>query len=132
MKRLGHLMGAAALAAAMAAPSHAQSEPVVPLWEKGGPNEFRDGYKWDYSKFMRGERFVCQPLLREGLSEQPREGLRHGQANLRALRFGGGARCKHRPFYFLDQRGDPLTKWRQRQSIGSAQHQRRTECALQC
>jgi hypothetical protein len=46
------------------------------------------------------------------LSEQRRESLRHGQANLRTLQFSGGARCKHRAFYFLDQRGDPLAKWR--------------------
>ena len=37
----------------------------LPLWEKCVPPEFRDGYKWDYSKFSRGERFVYQPLPRE-------------------------------------------------------------------
>jgi hypothetical protein len=29
------------------------------------PPEFKDGYKWDYSKFTRGERFVYRPLPRE-------------------------------------------------------------------
>src|SRR3954465_12610834 len=36
----------------------------LPLWEKCIPPEFKDGYKWDYSKFTRGERFVYQPLPR--------------------------------------------------------------------
>ena len=37
----------------------------LPLWEKCVPPEFKDGYKWDYSKFTRGERFVYQPLPRQ-------------------------------------------------------------------
>ena len=36
----------------------------LPLWEKCVPPEFKDGYKWDFSKFTRGERFVYQPLPR--------------------------------------------------------------------
>src|SRR4051795_2738786 len=36
----------------------------LPLWEKCVPEEFKDGYTWDYSKFTRGERFVYQPLPR--------------------------------------------------------------------
>src|SRR3982750_511074 len=34
------------------------------LWEKCVPQEFKDGYTWDFSKFSRGERFVYQPLPR--------------------------------------------------------------------
>ena len=36
----------------------------LPLWEKCVPEEFKQGYSWDYSKFTRGERFVYQPLPR--------------------------------------------------------------------
>jgi NitT/TauT family transport system substrate-binding protein len=37
----------------------------LPLWEKCIPPEFKQGYRWDYAKFTRGERFVYQPLPRE-------------------------------------------------------------------
>ncbi|HKX37588.1 MAG TPA: hypothetical protein VJN20_02920 [Burkholderiales bacterium] len=37
----------------------------LPLWEKCVPPEFKDGYKWDYAKFTRGERFVYQPIPRQ-------------------------------------------------------------------
>jgi len=39
------------------------------LWEKCVPPEFKDGYKWDYSKFSRGERFVYQPMPRAEVEE---------------------------------------------------------------
>ena len=75
---------------------------------------------------------MVTPQLRESLREQSREGLRHGQANPCALRFDGRARRRHRALHVQDERSDPLAQWRQRQAIGSAQHQWRTECALQC
>ena len=41
----------------------------LPLWEKCVPPEFKNGYKWDYSRFTRGERFVYQPLPRADFDE---------------------------------------------------------------
>ena len=42
---------------------------------------------------------MVEPQLREGLREQSRERLRHGQANPCALRFDGRARCGHRALH---------------------------------
>ena len=41
----------------------------LPLWEKCVPPEFKNGHKWDYSKFTRGERFVFKPIPRTEFDE---------------------------------------------------------------
>jgi NitT/TauT family transport system substrate-binding protein len=41
----------------------------LPLWEKCVPPEFKQGYRWDYSRFTRGERFVYQPIPRREFDE---------------------------------------------------------------
>jgi NitT/TauT family transport system substrate-binding protein len=40
----------------------ADLESYLPLWRISIPAEFENYYRWDFSKFSRGEKFVYQPL----------------------------------------------------------------------
>ena len=54
----------------------------LPLWEKAVPPEFKDGQRWDYSKFTRGERFVFKPMPRSEFDEVFRQ-VKIGRASCR-------------------------------------------------
>ena len=57
---------------------NADLKKYLPLWEKAVPPEFKDGQRWDYSKFTRGERFVFKPMPRSEFDEVFRQVKRWG------------------------------------------------------
>ena len=57
---------------------NADLKKYLPLWEKAVPPEFKDGQRWDYSKFTRGERFVFKPMPRSEFDEVFRQVERWG------------------------------------------------------